>query len=123
MEHVGMYEHLTTCAICREQSVWDKAYICRVCYFDPHVAKLIRERYNDVKTLHRNLVKYKIHATSSVLGDSRSANNEKFYDTYEEALKKATEYASKGSNPADMIIMKTHTIVERERAPVKVTKI
>ena len=62
-------------------------------------------------------VKYKIHAVTSVNGEGRSANNNKFYDTYEDAEAQVQQYLRKNEG-VGFVIMKTVSIFMPIRAPI-----
>jgi len=67
-------------------------------------------------------VKYKLHGIDTVDGSRHSANNKKFYDTYDEALTQAKSYVSRQSNPCNgIVIFKAITLVEPACAPIRVT--
>lgn len=65
----------------------------------------------------RNAVKYKIHAINSVNGVGRSANNNVFYDTFQEAETKVHEYLAKGDCQG-FVIMRTIAIYKQQQAPI-----
>lgn len=67
-----------------------------------------------------NLIKYKIHGIDSVTGESRSANNNVFYDTLEEAVAQCRTYLARPSNCSGFVIMKTAAVVKPVEAPIKV---
>lgn len=67
----------------------------------------------------RNAVRYKIHAVNSVNGVGRSANNNVFYETYEEAEARVQEYLSRGeTSHGGFVIMKTIAIFKPIQAPI-----
>lgn len=56
---------------------------------------------------------YKIHALSTAQGLATAPNgNNTFYSTYGEAKRAAEDYASRGSNPAAMVIYQAVEVVE-----------
>ena len=69
---------------------------------------------------NRSVIKFKIHGTASVIGSARSANNNVFYDTFEEAHAKCLEYMRKSDAPVDgFVIMTTCAIIRPVHAPVE----
>ena len=69
----------------------------------------------------RDLIKYKIHSISSVGGLARSANNNVFYDTYEEALEMVESYMRRDKCSPGFVITKTFAIIQPVAAPIKIT--
>lgn len=71
--------------------------------------------------MSRSPIKYKIHGLDSVQGVIRSANNNVFYDTLEEAIEQAKIYLAnpRNDNCSGYVIMKTHTIIKRAQAPIE----
>jgi len=65
----------------------------------------------------RDAVKFKIHAITSVNGVGRSANNNVFYDTFEQAEAKCQEYLRKDTGCEGFVIMTTCAIIKRQVAP------
>jgi len=63
-------------------------------------------------------VKYKIHSLTSVGGVAKSANNNVFYNSYEEAADKCREYLRQPSSCDGYVIMKTCAVIERASTPV-----
>lgn len=67
---------------------------------------------------------YKIHCLNVAQGLSRSANNDTFYETYEEALEQARSYVdAPGCRNNSMVIYKAHVLVRPAQAPVEVLSI
>jgi len=70
---------------------------------------------------------YKIHGLNTAQGMARSANNDTFYETYEQALEQARSYVDRGESGSfaqdSMVIYKAHVLVRPARAPVEVLSI
>lgn len=65
--------------------------------------------------------KYKIHALTTASGTSRGANNNKFYETYEDALERAEQCVNRDGN--SIVIYKAIQVVEVEHTPIKVRNV
>lgn len=65
----------------------------------------------------KHLEKFKIHSLDSLTGITRSANNNVFYNTYEDALKQVHSYM-RHTPSADFVIMKTYAVFQHARAPI-----
>ncbi|KKL50808.1 hypothetical protein LCGC14_2301770 [marine sediment metagenome] len=66
---------------------------------------------------------YKIHCLNVAQGLSRSANNDTFYETYEQALEQARSYVDHDRSSDSMVIYKAHVLVRPAQAPVEVLTI
>ena len=66
---------------------------------------------------------YKIHCLNVAQGLSRSANNDTFYETYEQALEQARHYVDSKIGNDSMVIYKAHVLVRPAQAPVEVLSI
>ena len=66
---------------------------------------------------------YKIHGLNTANGMSRSAGNDTFYETYDEALRAAQSYVGCPTCTEAMIIYKAHVLVRRSRPPIEIRTI
>ena len=66
---------------------------------------------------------YKIHALNTANGMCRSAGNDTFYETEEEALEMARSYVKRGSSDVSMVIYKAHVLVRPTQAPIEIMSI
>ncbi len=70
---------------------------------------------------------YKIHGLSTANGMCRSAGNDTFYETYDEALERARSYVEKGgwykSGQDAMVIYKAHVLIRPSHPPIEVLSI
>lgn len=66
---------------------------------------------------------YKIHNARVARGVSRSAGNDTFYETEEEALEAARGYVSQDHCRDSMVIYKAHVVVQRSHPPVEILSI
>ena len=70
-----------------------------------------------MQTTLNSAIKYKIHSYNSAVGVSKSANNNVFYDTYEQAYLKVLDYMRIDSR-VGYVIMKTCAVIVPETPPV-----
>ncbi len=70
---------------------------------------------------------YKIHGIDTANGMCRSAGNDTFYETYDEALERARSYVDKGGwynrTQCSMVIYKAHVLVRASHPPVEILQI
>ncbi len=66
---------------------------------------------------------YKIHCLNVAQGLSRSANNDTFYETYDQALEQARGYVECNGGNDQMVIYKAHVLIRSAQAPVEVLSI
>ncbi len=66
---------------------------------------------------------FKIHGLNTAQGMSRSAGNDTFYDTEEQALTAARSYVSLLGCRDSMVIYKAHVLVRRSHPPIEVLSI
>ena len=67
---------------------------------------------------------YKIHSLDVAQGIAKAPKfNSTFYETYDEALKQARDYATKGSVHAPMVIYKAHVLVRSNQPSIEVLTI
>ena len=69
---------------------------------------------------------YKIHGLRTANGMCRSAGNDTFYETYDEALERARSYVDKrGWYPGQdaMVIYKAHVLVRPSCPPIEILSI
>jgi len=69
---------------------------------------------------------YKIHGLSTANGMCRSAGNDTFYETLDEALERARSYVDKGGwygGQDSMVIYKAHVLVRPSHPPVEILQI
>ncbi|KKN65465.1 hypothetical protein LCGC14_0481850 [marine sediment metagenome] len=73
--------------------------------------------------MRRLRLMYKIHGLNTARGMARSAGNDTFYETEEQALTAARSYVSLPSCHDAMVIYKAHVLVRRSHPPVEVLSI
>ena len=66
---------------------------------------------------------YKIHSLVTAQEMSRSAGNDTFYETYDEALEQARSYVTRSESSTMMVIYKAHVLIRAEHPPVEVMSI
>lgn len=66
---------------------------------------------------------YKIHGLNTSQGMSRSAGNDTFYETEEEALEMARSYVARPGGNDSMVIYKAHVLICPSHPPVEIRAI
>ncbi len=66
---------------------------------------------------------YKIHVINTANGLSRSAGNDTFYETEEEALQRAQDYVGQTVKNLEMVVYKAEYVVRRVHAPVEIVQL
>ena len=68
---------------------------------------------------------YKIHCIDVGLGLCRSAGNDTFYETEEEAIERARGYVENATTYSGrgMVIYKAHVLIQRRKPPVEILSI
>jgi hypothetical protein len=75
------------------------------------------------KKMRKPRFMYKIHCFTVADGMSKSAGNNTFYETYEEAVDAARSYCADGYSNDDYVIYKAVARVKATYPPVEVTRI
>ncbi len=68
---------------------------------------------------------YKIHCIDTAMGMCRSAGNDRFYETEDEALERARGYVESATNSYGraMVVYKAHVLIRRAQPPVEILSI
>lgn len=66
---------------------------------------------------------YKIHGLRTANGVCRSAGNDKFYETEDEAVEAARGYVAQDNCDDSMVVYKAHVLIRRSHPPIEVLSI
>lgn len=74
---------------------------------------------------HDVIRKYKIHRLHTVNGHRRGANNNRFYESYDEAVERSTRYVQENNcgNNEPMVIFQAIKVISRDIPPVKISDV
>lgn len=66
---------------------------------------------------------FKIHGLNTAMGMCRSAGNDTFYETEDEALTAARSYVARAGCTEAMCVYKAHVLVRKSQPPVEILSI